>query len=521
MDIEAIELEAPKPESIRDMPEPNGLAARTWAVILILFFTPLAGYWPTIFHYYGLRDGYSTLREAHEEPGKVIQFCASHARPIYGRLLENTFRQINTVHDLQWIRLLSSLLLGALALASYHSLRRLGWSSNLSFVFGMWIVLVPSAQIIAGWSIGWPYTIAAFPALGAFFVADHAIVTHGKQWRAVVWWCAAMTLLALSALIYQPSALFYAVPFAAALIARRDRSAMESVRWVFAHLGSVVGALGLAYGTMSAFYAAGYFVRSDRIVFEHHWLTKIEWFLNAPLPNALSLFVINDDNHRDHLAYLLCATFVGLVLIIGSGLEWRRHGWSRGLVWIAGLLGLPLFAFMVNMVAAERYATYRTILSLTGVLLCFLVASFRPLTGWLGVRGRKVAVILVITAAFLTARHRAYALLAVPQGNEWQLMLEGAEQVKLDGSPPRVFAIEPTLADISTDTIYHDEFGSLSTNSTWVPKEMFKRAMHEIHPGVPDLEQQFEFSSGPKLPGGQHYDIVIDLHQLRRFRPTN
>lgn len=211
----------------------------------------------------------------------------------------------------------------------------------------------------------------------------------------------------------------------------------------------------------------------------------------------------------------------GLILIAGGGVEWRRHGRARGLIWFAGLLGLPVFAFVVNLIAAERYATYRTIWSMTGVLLCFLIAAGGSLAGWLGTRGRKAAAIIVITAAFFTARHRACALLAVPQGNEWQLVLEGAERVRLEGNRPRIFAIEPTPADISTATIYHDEFGSLSSNSDWVPKEMFKRAMHDLHPSVPDLDHRYQFSSGPKLPAGRSYDLVIDLHRLRDFHTDN
>ena len=39
-----------------------------------------------------------------------------------------------------------------------------------------------------------------------------------------------------------------------------------------------------------------------------------------------------------------------------------------------------MFAFAVSMLASERYATYRTILAMTGVLLCFLVASVSALT---------------------------------------------------------------------------------------------------------------------------------------------
>ena len=57
---------------------------KTLVISALLFVTLLAAYWPTTFHYYGMRDDYSKLREAHEEPGKVLHFCASNARPIYG-----------------------------------------------------------------------------------------------------------------------------------------------------------------------------------------------------------------------------------------------------------------------------------------------------------------------------------------------------------------------------------------------------------------------------------------------------
>ena len=109
----------------------------------------------------------------------------------------------------------------------------------------------------------------------------------------------------------------------------------------------------------------------------------------------------------------------------------------------------------------------------------------------------------------------------MPRGNEWQLIVAGARQVHLTAIHPRVFAIASAPADISTATIYHDEFGSLSSNSEWVPREMFKRAMHDLHPDVANLDSRYEFATGPKLPEGQHYDVIINLHQLRQFYVNN
>jgi hypothetical protein len=501
---------------------------RRWLLMALFFLVPLLTYWSATFHDYGLRDDYSNLREAHEEIGKVVKFCASHARPVYGWMLQATYGQTTSVQNLQWLRLVASLLLGALSLVSFRGLRALGWSFNSSLCFALLLALVPSSQVIASWAIGWPYAVAALLAFGGFFTADGALAMNRRAsaHRALGQWLVALGLMLLSALVYQPSAMFYVVPLAAALIVQRRRGVGETARWLGIHLGFVVVSLGVAYCTMSLLYAAHVFVKSGRIAFEQHWGDKLGWFLREPLPNALSLFVLNDDHHLNRAAYLLCAAVTGLILIAGVCLEWRRHGRSRGLIWLAGLLTLPTFAFAVSLIASERYATYRTILAMTAVLLCFLVASIGALTQHWSMHSRRLLAAVVATVAYLTAQHHAYALIAVPQGNEWQLIMHGAKQVHLktsatDSARPRVFVVVPAVADISTASIYHDEFGSLSTNSEWVPREMFKRAMHDLHPNLANLDSQYVFLSGVKLPADHNFDVIIDLHRLHQFYTNN
>ncbi len=488
---------------------------------VLIFLTPLAAYRPAIFHYYGLRDSYSNLREAHEEPGKLIQFCASHARPIYGWLLETSLRRIDTIRQLQWIRMLSALLLGAISFVSYRLLRRIGWTVGSSLLLALWLGLLPSAQVIAGWAICWPYGVAALLALGAFPLAEAALATGRLTAGNAGKFVASVGLLAASALVYQPNALFYLVPLTAALIVRHGPRQRDQVRWMFRHVAVVTAGLSLAYAFMRVCYGLGVFQPSARIAFEQQWAGKLWWFITEPLPNALSLFVINDNQGHDRAAYLAGALAAGGFLVAGVVLEWRHRGRSRGLVWLAGLMGLPVFAFAISLLAAERYATYRTIFPLTGVLLCWLIASLRLSFGRLGSRVRRTGALLLMGIALLVARHRTYALLAVPQGNEWALVLDGAKKVRLETGRPSIFLIEPTPDDISTTTIYHDEFGSLSTNSDWVPKEMFKRAMHDLHPQVPRLDQRYRFASGPRLPEAGRFDLVIDLRELGNLRTEN
>ncbi len=50
---------------------------------------------------------------------------------------------------------------------------------------------------------------------------------------------------------------------------------------------------------------------------------------------------------------------------------------------------------------------------------------------------------------------------------------------------------------------------------------MFKRAMHDLHPEIPNLESRYDFASGTRLPVDQRYDVIIDLHKLRQFYLDN
>jgi hypothetical protein len=133
----------------------SNVGLRAWMLTLTLFLVPLVAYWPAVFHDYGLRDDYSNVREAHEEPGKIVRFCASQARPIYGWLLQATYGQTTSVQNLQWMRLLATLLLGAISWVIFRGLYSVGWSFNSSLCVGLLVALIPSAQVIAGWAIGW------------------------------------------------------------------------------------------------------------------------------------------------------------------------------------------------------------------------------------------------------------------------------------------------------------------------------------------------------------------------------
>src|SRR5712672_2806386 len=187
------------------------LAISGWLLTALFFLVPLLTYWPATFYDYGLRDDYYNLREAHEEPGTILNFCASHARPIYGWLLQATYGQTDSVQSLHWMRFAASLLLGAVSLVMFRGLRAIGWSFNTALCVAILLALVPSAQVIAGWAVGWPYAATALLAIAAFFTVEGTLTLGLRSGvgRALSQGSVALGLMLMSTLIYQPSALFY------------------------------------------------------------------------------------------------------------------------------------------------------------------------------------------------------------------------------------------------------------------------------------------------------------------------
>ena len=147
----------------------------------------------------------------------------------------------------------------------------------------------------------------------------------------------------------------------------------------------------------------------------------------------------------------------------------------------------------------------------------------RTLTEHWNAANRRLLAALLLAGAFFTAQHHVYALIAVPQGNEWQLIVAGAKHVHLSASARAAHLRDRSEpADISTASIYHDEFGSLSSNSEWVPKEMFKRAMHDLHPGDREHQVALRFRDrSESCRPDQRFDVIIDMRRLRQFYTDN
>jgi hypothetical protein len=488
---------------------------RTRICLYILLLTPLAVYWQAIFQDYGMRDDYAHLREAREEPGKLVKFTASHGRPLYGALLETTFGVVDDVNQLPWLRLTTVSLLTLLGLALWRQLYQSGWTEIEAAAIGLGVVLLPAAQITASWAIGWPYALTLLLAVAGFSAIETELERGGlKRVVALLGGC---MIYALAALVYQSNALFAIVPITAVLLVRTGREPMSDVKWLSYHLGALIVGLAVAYFLVHGLFSNGIFQESARMQLEDNPFGKLVWFFAHPLPNALALFVLRDDFNTGAVYFWPAALLVAGTIVAAFRLAAKpgETFWKRKWVWC--LLLMPVLAHGVSLVAAERSVGYRVLFALSGLVLVLLVYALRVLTTARGIKPlpHYLALGVLAAGAAMLANQQALALLAEPHSHEWDLVRNAVQRANF-AKPVKVFFVTPTIEHRSTRRVYADEFGSLSSDSDWVPREMFKAALHERFGGKLPKGGSYTFAAGRELPADQTFDLVIDLRKLKQ-----
>lgn len=482
-----------------------------WVGLLLL--TPLVVYWQTVFHEFGFRDDYSLLREAHEEPGKLLKLTVSNGRPIYGMALDVSLRPVRDVPDLPWLRLTAVVLLAGVGLILWRQLRKAGWSSAESAVVALGVALLPGAQVTVSWAIAWPIALALlFAVLGFSVVESHLQRTGAIRVAALA---GGAFLYFLAALTYQSNALFAIVPLAAVLLVRGEHERLSHGRWVVTHLATLFASLVAAFLLMQLFFSEGVVTEASRMQLEPDPLLKLLWFVRQPLVNSLALFELRDRFDTSAWFWVVAASF-GAILALGFRFGARDA--SHKVRWLFCLFVLPFVAHAVSLAASSQAIGYRTVFSLSGLVLVLVVFALRSVVeaGRIRPRIQQGAFAALLVVAAVSAQRNAYTLIAEPQNREWELIQTAAQTLRLDADTD-VYIIRPGVDDRSTERIFDDEFGSLSSDADWASKEMFKAAMRERFPESLPAGSAYSIVTGAAPPPSPAaYDAVIDLRKLRQ-----
>jgi hypothetical protein len=485
---------------------------RALILAAVLALLPVAVYWQTATHEYGFRDDYAHLRESHDEPSKLVRLTSSNGRPVYGAVLVASLVGVDDVSDLERLRFISVALLSATALALFAFLRRFGWADREAAVVGLGIALLPGAQVIVGWAIAWPIALGLLAAVLGFWLVEAHLPKRGV--RRVAGIAAGTLLYFIAGLTYQTSALFAIVPLAALLLVREDERRFGHARWVATHIGILFLSLVAGLVVMDIVFATGLVPAAARMRIEPHPFLKLLWFVRNPLPNALALFELRDRFATQPWFWVVTGA---LGAITALGLLYGGNRLSNRLRWLFCLIALPFIGHSVSLAASSQAIGYRTLLPMSGLFLVLLVFAMRSVVraGKVRETTQMAALGALAFSAAVLAHHNSYTLIAEPQSREWQLFHAAASQLRL-APDTDVYIIRPTIEDRSTEQVYDDEFGSLSSDADWAAKEMFKTALRERFPAAVANGKSYRLETGwlpPTQPG--NYDLVLDVRRLK------
>ncbi len=485
---------------------------RTRICLIILLFVPLAAYLQSAFETYGMRNDYTNLRLAREEPGRLVRASAAVGRPLYGAMLETSFAATGEVENLVWMRICTVLLLTLLGVVMWRQLYASGWNEVEAAAIGLGVVLLPSAQVLAGWASGWPQALTLLLAVAGFSAIETEIERGGM--KRVVALLGGCMIYAAAGLIYQANVLFALVLVTAILLVRTGREPLSDRWWCSLHVGALVVGLGVSQLVVRLLFANGVFQQGA----DQATRTGLFAFVRYPLPNALSLYALNDDHFTGVVFYGLVLAGVVATLYFG----YRKVMASEDPLirarapYAAWAIALVLVAVCV--VAADRIGTYRVIFSLAGLVVVLMVFAARALTVKNKVRNWHYAVLLVVAAGLAFVAHRnVYYLISTPQSTEWDLM-RGAVLRASFTKPLRVHVVTANVADRSTVRIYGDEFGSLSSDTTSVAQDMFKAAIKSRFPDKLPKGGSYTLTSAPTDADPATYDLLIDMRKLKATR---
>jgi Gpi18-like mannosyltransferase len=530
----ALGLEAPAhPARVPVQPAapPPGLRehlAASRATLTVVAVTIVGIFLSVLIVPYANADDYSFLWMANgggpnPQFGKnILDSSLSEGRPLLGLLNQGFFSAAGTIDNLRFVRLFAVLGIVALALLLHWALVRAAIKRTPAALIAVLVCSMPAFQVYASWTTAFTAPTSTVLAGGASMLTAWAVDSpRGLLSNRLL---GAGSVLLASLLIYQPTAMFFWVFLAVALVGARYQPE-RARRLVRSHFAVAGGAFAIWYGILKL---SIYLVGKDatgghRSTLAHDAGAKLRWFWHGPLYHSLNL--------SDLTPSPWFAAFVGTVAAGGILLWLLRRGSDPLLYGSTGLALVPL-SFLPNLVTTESWAPYRTQVSLSSLLALYFclgaLALWLGFAEWLRPRvsrrtlvdaeraGLAAALVFVAASAFFAARN-VTTLIVEPNMTELRLMRSQVAAIPT-GADRVAFVGTPWGGGLSTRVVY-DEFGFASTTRVWVlgpAVDLILREERRLTPNGP-RPTVFVYPSDATAfpPGVPLIDLRAELQRLR------
>lgn len=489
----------------------------TLGLFLILFS---ALYSSTLTADYAFLDDYQLLVEGPQ--GRPIRRSVLEGRPLQALGQYLHLQRAKNIEDLRGARFVSILGTALLAWSVFHLFVREGWNRFQSTCVSLLMCTTLPFQVSVAWGSAANQPFAAVASGCALLLSDRAFQTQRQRLK---WLLAAgaILLLLVGLTSYQPAAMFFWV-FATGVLLKPQAPLHATLRR-FGWYG-MIALIGLLLGFVT--YRLGSILYPDvsqRTGFVQNLPIKTAWFLIESFPNALLFAFLSPARWLSSEGIAPLSAFYRIIdigiawtlfFMIVRGLLLYFQGPCKERLGKCGVAAvLLILSYAPNLVVAENWATYRSLSSLTSVVVVLTCLALRGYVRHWDLRFSAVCANLAVggLAIFsaVSAAYHVHTYFVMPQSRELAVMRN--ELMKKPPSQAQGIYVIGSKKGDTLAPLQRYEFGLPSSSDTVTARDMAvllirEGGTKEVHLPVTAVAADASLNPSPT-------DLVVDMRTLR------
>ena len=445
---------------------------------------------------YGYLDDYSNVWDFKHNIMAGLQMSFGQGRPLLGLVVLLIFFPIQSINQLIFIHLLSSLCLGLLGFTIHKILSYANENSrNFSDFTIFWMSAAPllgttGFMIFGAWC-------SEFPALLCMTLGSYGVLLILKKPTSPKGY----VIIGINLLAYQPNFILLVLLFITSQIIYISNSQNEGAKLIRFLNRSSVTVISICFLVELTCLEIGKklnFITGARSHFTSNYYEKYQWFIHSEIPRILNFLVPWQPVGFVVLMSVVLLSVFGIIIFC-----WKSTSIKKSLLLIT--FGL-LFSVSPNLLSAENWASSRSILAPQWFIMMLVSVPILKTLGRIAKLpiGTFTLSIIIVTLLSLNYYNINYLNFRAPQERELKIVrafltVSRCEQVK--------FVTQSAWTDTLSPRFSFDEYGIPSTTPPWVPVPLTKEICLEKGVKVKSLL----LSSTVSQLGTSE---VVDYHQL-------
>lgn len=331
-------------------------------IFFIYLIVILFAYSPVFLSSYGFSDDFSTLFSANFAHTNFIKWDVMSGRPLYAALRYYTENKITNLYELKYLRIISISSIVMMAFFLYIFFKKTEmFDSKLAIISTpLFIIFLPSVMLYGAWATCFPYVTSIILSGISFWNLN-----YNEKQLAISKFLISLFILSLSFSIYQPTGMSYSFFILCGICLNNSAFIYRKVIINFCMLLSGM-IISFIYSKLFPLLIYGESFQRSKLT--SSITEKIFWFFNNPFHDTISNYNIFYSK-----GYFLISLFLFLFSLC------KIYSLNDGFKKLILSIILISVSFSPNLIIAETWVSYRSLISLSLAINIIILFGIMPL----------------------------------------------------------------------------------------------------------------------------------------------